>query len=326
MRTPPPQRGYSNSLSKVLVIADDLTGALEAGAAFAQCAMSSVVTVRSHAEAEVLVIDTETRHLAPDRAEAMVASLLSGSPTLVYTKTDSTLRGNIGAELRALHNRYGGSLAYVPAYPELGRTVVGGVLHVDGVPVHESSFANDALNPVTDSRVRALVDPACDCVVFDGTTREHVEEAADAILRANFRIVAGPAAIAGALARRLGSPCPIVWPVVRTCLVVNGSRHETSRRQIAAATFDASWRLVEAEQVADAFGTGSFDALLVFGGDTAYGILESLGRPALRPLGEVLPGVPVSRMEGRSEILISKAGGFGSPDLISHLRSILSGS
>jgi uncharacterized protein YgbK (DUF1537 family) len=326
-------------VTRVLAIADDLTGALEAGAVFAAAGMRSVVLTargwRAGGDAEVVVVDTETRHVSPDVAEAVVAECAAGWDGLIYKKTDSTLRGNIAAELRAL----GGRVAYVPAYPAMGRTVVNGRVWVDGVPLEETSFARDALNPVRSGEVRAVVDPACDCVVFDGETDAHVEAAGGEILRSGrYRVVAGPAAIAGALARTLGRRGEVVWPRLRTCLVVNGSRHEVSRGQVEGAGFDEDWRLfvplladgIEAAQAARCIGSQvcgalAHDGLMVFGGDTAYGILECLGGPALYPMGEVVPGVPVSRIEGRREVLITKAGGFGTPDLIGRVRSRLGG-
>jgi uncharacterized protein YgbK (DUF1537 family) len=326
----------------VLAIADDLTGALEVGALFSQYGMESVVTTGPHVNRteRVVVIDSETRHLAPDRAEAIVAACSAKASGLVYKKTDSTLRGHIGPELRALYRLYDGRIAYVPAYPDMGRTVVDGHVLVYGVPLAETAFAHDRLNPVPHGNVRALLDPSCECEVFDGDSPEHILEAARTILASDrFRIIAGPAAIAGAIARQLGHPVASDWPAVRTCLVVNGSRHEVSQRQIQTAVFDASWSrfqpcipesaepLVVAQtigdQVRDALAQRTYDALLVFGGDTAYGILRSLGSPLLRPVGEIVPGVPLSRIDGRREVLITKAGGFGQPDLIQTLRSIL---
>jgi D-threonate/D-erythronate kinase len=269
-----------------------------------------------------------------------VAACAANAPVLIYKKTDSTLRGNIGAELRALYHLYGGPIAYVPAYPEMGRTVVDGSLLVHGIPVAETPFGRDPLNPVACSEVRALLHPACDCVVFDGDTPDHVREAAHTILTSGtFRIIAGPGAIAGAIARLLGNPATLTWPPIPTCLVVNGSRHEISRRQIENAAFDQHWRLFHPQippgahplhvarcvgaQVRDTLEQHPCNGLLVFGGDTAYGILESLGSPPLRPIGEIVPGVPISRIDGRRELLITKAGGFGQPDLINRLRSIL---
>lgn len=329
---------------RVLAIADDLTGALEVGARFAQYGMESVVTTGPHENRteRVVVIDTETRHVAADRAEAIVAACGANATGLIYKKTDSTLRGHIGPELRALQRVYGGPIAYVPAYPEMGRTVINGHVLIHGVPLAETAFAHDRLNPVPHGDIRALLDPRCDCEVFDGDSPDHIQEAARTILASGrFRIVAGPAAIAGAMARQLGHPVDSDWPAVRTCLVVNGSRHEVSRSQIESAVFDDRWRLFEkgipdgadpldaaqtvGAQVRDALAQRSYDALLVFGGDTAYGILKSLGCPVLRPVGEVVPGVPLSRIDGRREVLITKAGGFGQPDLIQTLRSVLHG-
>src|SRR5262249_48299725 len=105
-------------VKRVLAIADDLTGALEVGALFAAAGMRSVVTAgeKEVFDDPVVVIDTETRHASCAEAESIVEKKAAGWPSLVYKKTDSTLRGNIGAELRALHRLYGGPIAYVPAY------------------------------------------------------------------------------------------------------------------------------------------------------------------------------------------------------------------
>jgi uncharacterized protein YgbK (DUF1537 family) len=332
---------------RVLAIADDLTGALEAGAKFAARGMPSVVTTASANDYSepVVVLDTESRHASPALAAAKVAGRAAGWDGLVYKKTDSTLRGNIGSELRALELLYGGPVAYVPAYPGMGRTVIDAFLYVHGVPLADTPFARDPLNPVRDGRVRSVLDPACDCVIFDGRTAADVDDAAGVILASeSFRIVAGPAAIAEALAARLGSPSPIPWPSLGRCLVVNGSLHDTSRAQIRMAVdrgtistgADSPWFLYEPDvpeggdpldiarstgvEVARLLSSERFDAVLVFGGDTAHGLLESLGLPVLRPLGEILPGVPLSSIDKRREFIMTKAGGFGPPDLLARLR------
>jgi uncharacterized protein YgbK (DUF1537 family) len=62
-------------------------------------------------------------------------------------------------------------------------------------------------------------------------------------------------------------------------------------------------------------------ALIVFGGDTAFGILDALGRPAIHPVLEILPGVPLSRTGGL--FLVTKAGGFGPPDVLVRIREIM---
>jgi uncharacterized protein YgbK (DUF1537 family) len=223
--------------------------------------------------------------------------------------------------------------------------VVDGVVHVDGVPLHQTAFAQDGLNPVCDGRVRSALDPQSRCVVFDGCGSADVREAARVILGSpEYRIVAGPAAIAGALAEELGGRTSAPLPRIRSCLVVNGSRHEASRRQIETAVRSgilsrdsaATWRLFEwaipagADPLEVAMETGrrvhrvmdeqEFDAVMVFGGDTAFGMVKSLGLPPLRPLCEVLPGVAASTIESRRELLLTKAGGFGARGLVANLQ------
>ena len=97
-------------------------------------------------------------------------------------RIDSTLRGNISAELQALAHFYPDwRIAYAPAYPALGRTVRLGVLYVDGIAVAETAFANDALNPVRSSSVSAVLHPELSCTIFDGETDEHLAAAARTI-------------------------------------------------------------------------------------------------------------------------------------------------
>ena len=107
----------------------------------------------------MLVVNTETRHLEPAAAAARVARAVAANPArLIYKKTDSTLRGNIGAELGALLEACPDSpLLYVPAYPELGRVVKQGHLYVHGELAHETVFANDALNPVAYSDIARVL-------------------------------------------------------------------------------------------------------------------------------------------------------------------------
>jgi uncharacterized protein YgbK (DUF1537 family) len=336
----------------VLAIADDLTGALEVGAKFAGCGIPAAVTVPGSVapDSSVLVIDTETRHMSARAAEQAVYERASVPARIIYKKTDSTLRGNIAAELRGLNRRFGPSrIAYVGAYPALGRTVRGGVLYVHNVPVSDTEFGRDPLNPVLDSRIRSVVDAECECVIFDGESDGDVTRAAGSILNdPQFRIIAGPAAIAEAIARRLGGAARAPsWPRIDTCLIVNGSRNPVSVRQIETALASgcissvsgARWRLFirEPESGGDPFEIardtgrrvaairGQYAGLMVFGGDTAFGILEALGCPALRPAGEVLPGVPVSAMDGHAPVLITKAGGFGDAGIIARLRDALHG-
>ncbi len=269
-------------------------------------------------------------------------------PRLIYKKTDSTLRGNISAELEALAQLYPGwGIAYAPAYPAMGRTVRLGILYVDGIAVAETEFANDALNPIRNSSIASILHPELTCAIFDGETDAHLAEAARAILSdGSLRIAAGPAGLAEMIARQIDQPrnAAPALPRIRTCLVLNGSRHEISAKQMRHAEAPG-WRMLkrrqlgaEAASVAAANGKDLLeqiaaedpDAVFVIGGDTAFAFVAALGLPSLLSIGEVVPGVPVTRIEAahlsrnRDLFLITKAGGFGEPDVIARVRAILS--
>ena len=330
-------------MTQVLALADDLTGALEVGAKFAAEGIASVITTDASLEctAPVLVIDTETRHLPPELAAAHVTRVLEQAHKpgvrLIYKKTDSTLRGNIAAELEALAAFYGTRVVYAPAYPAMGRTVTDGRLYVNGVLLEQTSFAQDPLNPITDSRVPAGI--FCD-------VEEDVAEAARRILQAEPpSLAAGTGALAGELAQRMeiqrGGKPPL--PRIRSCLILNGSLHDASARQLEHLAGDEDWTVMQwtpqtgrsPMEIADENGRGirdalkstSFDAVLVCGGDTVYGMLKAVGFPPIRPMGEVVTGVAISRVaiDGRDIYLITKAGGFGEIDILTQIRKKLHG-
>ncbi|NIP71926.1 MAG: four-carbon acid sugar kinase family protein, partial [Gammaproteobacteria bacterium] len=56
------------------------------------------------------------------------------------------LRGNLVAEAAALLTAQT-ALVVAPAFPPAGRTVQGGTLCVQGVPVHETEIGKDRLTP-----------------------------------------------------------------------------------------------------------------------------------------------------------------------------------
>lgn len=311
-------------MRKVLVLADDLTGALEAGVLLE----GGVVALHAAPATEAAVIDTESRHLEPGEARRRVAGWIEQIPAeLIYKKTDSTLRGNIGAELSALPP---GAIHYAPAYPRLGRTVRGGRLFVGGRPVEETPFASDPLDPVCDGRVREVLArqgaPLERITIHEGECGGDLERAADAVLAERPpRLAAGPAGLLAVLAQRLGrARRPQRLPPVRDCLVINGSAHPASRAQIEAAqaggVFSHGWRLATLEGALDAA-----PALVVFGGDTARTVLLRFGDPLLYPAAEPLPGVVASWFQagGRKRLLVTKAGGFGPPELLVRLAEIL---
>ena len=125
---------------KILVVADDLTGAAEV-AGIAKLAGFSVAVVTQLAPDvlrayEVVVLDTHTRALSSSQAAQQLASHLDSfdawETTLVYKKTDSVLRGNVATELHVFMQRGSFTNALLlPANPSKGRTITQGVYYIE---------------------------------------------------------------------------------------------------------------------------------------------------------------------------------------------------
>ena len=141
-------------MTQLLILADDFTGALDTGVQFATVgAVTRVITGQSVSlsefagTCEVLVVDAETRHLTAAKAADIVGGYTAQAAALgiphIYKKTDSALRGNVGAELAAvLENAGERSLPFLPAFPQMGRNTIKGIHYIQGVPVADSVFGN----------------------------------------------------------------------------------------------------------------------------------------------------------------------------------------
>ncbi|MFI5609220.1 four-carbon acid sugar kinase family protein [Amycolatopsis sp. NPDC051903] len=128
-------------MSRVVIVADDLTGAADSAAAYGPFTEVAVVLDASAGlpAAEVVAIDTDSRHRSPEFAAQAVRSAVRaaarGGRTL-YKKIDSTLRGHVATEVIAALDELGPSAGALlaPSFPATGRTVTGGVLHVGSEP------------------------------------------------------------------------------------------------------------------------------------------------------------------------------------------------
>ena len=161
---------------KILIIADDFTGALDTGIKFSTAgAKTKVVTdmeINFHQDLpeEVLVLCAPTRHLpakeAYDTIFKIVRRAVQAKIRCIYKKTDSALRGNIGAELSAALDGSGEkALFFIPALPAMGRITLNGTHYIDGVPVDQSIFGQDPFEPVERSYVPDLLHLQCEVPV-----------------------------------------------------------------------------------------------------------------------------------------------------------------
>ncbi len=152
-------------MPELFIAADDFTGALDTGVKLAQQGISVRVvngTENMSACAEdVLVANLDTRHLSRDEAyyttfSACEDALILGA-RCIYIKTDSGLRGNIGAALEAAARAVEHKVVFVPAYPALKRRTEDGVVMIGDVPVTQSVFGKDPLNPVRHDQILDII-------------------------------------------------------------------------------------------------------------------------------------------------------------------------
>jgi D-threonate/D-erythronate kinase len=156
------------SSNKIVVIADDLTGANDTGVQFAKQGLKTLVLMSvpgspAELDEDVLVVDTQSRVLSQAEAYQKVtetALLFKNRDQFqtIYKKIDSTLRGNLGTEIDAIMDACALELAIVaPAFPRNGRTTVGGFHFLGGAPLGATEIARDPLCPVSESHIPTLM-------------------------------------------------------------------------------------------------------------------------------------------------------------------------
>ena len=234
---------------KLLILADDLTGALDTAVYFAECGASVLIRTAAgdNSQAQVLCIDMESRHLEPEEARGRALQLartaVSEGFTHVYKKTDSVLRGNHGAEISGMLQGLGADQAQiVQGHPRLGRTVKNGILLVGGIPVSQSAFSRDPFDPVCCDRVEEILlktapDLRGRVTIYDSETEQDLEAAYELIReRRMLHCLAGCGGFAKVLAKKLfGTENSAAFPKYRNMLLICGSMHENSRRQLITA-------------------------------------------------------------------------------------------
>ncbi|AUH65037.1 four-carbon acid sugar kinase family protein [Paracoccus zhejiangensis] len=329
---------------RVLIIADDLTGALDSGSAFAMRGHATRVLLDpadlpaalTDPDLQVIAIATGTREVpVAEAAQAVqrIAEASAGFDGILFKKIDSRMKGHIAAELAALRGVFPLPVLAVPAIPRLARVVADGC--VTGAGIGTPIAIAPALG--IEARIpKATSDAEIDAVLPD---------ALDQVIHA------GAAGLAEALARALppgDATAPIDLPL--PLLMAIGSRDPVTLAQIAALdsaplaapngavpplpVADLSLvrctpgvEPVSPAQAAENFATGIARelrrnpprTLFACGGETAHAILRKLGITTLDLLGEILPGIPVARTLDGKLTVITKSGGFGGPGALTQL-------
>ncbi len=150
-------------VKRLVIVADDFAGAADCAVAFADRGFSTRAALGGDGLEQdgwsVIALDTDTRdapaRVAEDRVGQAVAA--TSSDDAIFKKIDSTVRGNLAAELRAVvDHRPVDRVIAAPAFPATGRTTREGRQLVDGRPLEETEFADQ----VSTSSLRGLLAPA----------------------------------------------------------------------------------------------------------------------------------------------------------------------
>jgi len=148
-----------------LIISDDLTGSNDTGIQMTKIGLKTEVVLEPILESinnTSVVLDTESRTISSDKAykkvKTMTENLLYNNEfQLVYKKIDSTLRGNIIEEVRAISQVYQPeNIIVAPAYPKIGRYTKKSVQYLRDVPLMATEATNDPLNPIWTDNIAEL--------------------------------------------------------------------------------------------------------------------------------------------------------------------------
>ena len=152
-------------MNKFLIIADDLTGANDTGVKLT----NNGIPVKVYFSAFNItpryscVIDTETRNVseskAYDKVKTIMASINLEGFDYIYKKVDSTLRGNIVSELKAICERIDPDyVVFDPALPALGRQVINEKMMVNNVELDKTEFAHDPIKPIVTDNIKRIME------------------------------------------------------------------------------------------------------------------------------------------------------------------------
>ena len=153
-------------IKQLAILSDDLTGASDTGAQFALAGLRTRVLFGTWDEgdtqgADILVVNTDSRQMdAEDAAEAVrrAAARVRNGAKPFFKKIDSTLRGQVGAEIDAMMDACGFSCAVLcPAFLANGRKVIDGILLVNGQPATIGASGIDLLTPIAESHIPTLL-------------------------------------------------------------------------------------------------------------------------------------------------------------------------
>ncbi|MBO6158269.1 MAG: four-carbon acid sugar kinase family protein [Firmicutes bacterium] len=144
-------------MPKILIVADDYTGANDTAVLMTKSGFPAFTVLDagdSRPNAPCVAVSTDSRAYPGEKAYKSVYEAVKRygkEDTFLYSKRiDSTLRGNLGAEIDAMLDAVGDERCalIVPTFPGAGRIYKDRCLYVNGIPLDQTAAAKDPKNPI----------------------------------------------------------------------------------------------------------------------------------------------------------------------------------
>lgn len=343
------------SVGRIVLLADDLTGACDAGAAFLSAGRTVRVwfgsNVQFSAPESVQAFNTNSRSLPPsgaDRAVSRAAAALGSDPnSLFFKKIDSAARGPLAAEVLAAHRALSTrAILLAPAFPHAGRIVRDGILEIEDAVGQPTQVRLARLFPLTTrgrifnvsrpSELSPAIASGKTVLICDSATQAELEALAREAQDIPGLLYAGSAGLAQALASlNLARVPPAIVPHAERTLVIAGSPHPVTKLQLENLDRSHDIRLLQMRfsfraraRIRSAFRTFAPQALILTGGETALLAVHALEAHSFIIQGEIATGIPWGLVQGgvaHGCVVVTKSGGFGSPTVLNEILAALRG-
>ncbi|MBN1414486.1 MAG: four-carbon acid sugar kinase family protein [Bacteroidales bacterium] len=149
---------------KIVVIADDFTGAAEIGGIGLRHGMNVIIETEpiDNKKADILIVATDSRSMNTNEAEEYIAQItrqiIGFHPQFIFKKIDSALRGNITEELVSqMKVMQKNRTIIIAANPVFNRIIKNGRYFINNVPLDQTCFANDLQFPIQSSDVLMIL-------------------------------------------------------------------------------------------------------------------------------------------------------------------------
>lgn len=277
---------------QLAIIADDLSSCTDCGIQIARDGLQTYVVLDRQQDAaalagyDVIAVDTDSRAASADvayRRVAEAAGFVQKTSRAFFKSLDSTLRGNLGAEVDAVMDVIGFDVAAVaPAFPLYGRTTVAGIHFLHGRRIDETEFASDPQSPVKEAdlvplfasqsrrsvalieldvlregsaavgrRITDLQRDGVELVILDAQLEADLDVIVSAVVESGLRVLwVGSTGLAGHVSKTLQagagkqSSAQACGDARKPILCVVGSASEVTRGQAAALLRQADVSLV----------------------------------------------------------------------------------